>query len=73
MYPLVLLALLLAPLGCFAQDEPGSTSFTDPNTTITFQVSEHANSGMKFGIALPKVLGKDFIGFFVSIPPQVTS
>jgi hypothetical protein len=47
----------------FAQE---SSSFTESKTGITFQVSEHA-SGMKFGIAIPKTPGKDFIGFFVSI------
>jgi len=64
MYSLVLLALLLVPFGGFAQDRPESSSFTDPNTAIMFQVSEHAGSGMKFGLALPKAPGKDFIGFF---------
>jgi hypothetical protein len=65
MYSVVVLTLLLAPTCGFVQG-PEASSFTDPNTNITFQAAEHENSGMKFGIALPKGPGNDFIGFFVS-------
>jgi hypothetical protein len=67
MYSKLFLAALVAPFFASAQD---GSSFTEPNTGITFQVFEHSPA-MKFGIVIPKTPGKDFIGFFVSIFPHM--
>jgi hypothetical protein len=69
MQKVLLLATFLAPFFASAQD---SVSFTEPNTGITFQVAEHA-SGMRFGMALPKTPGKDFIGFFVCFNSRIST
>jgi cellobiose dehydrogenase (acceptor) len=53
-------AALLAPLALAQSSVP----FTDPATGIAFQAFQHA-SGFKFGVALPKDVGGDFIGLLV--------
>jgi hypothetical protein len=56
-----LVAALLSPLAIAQSSQP----FTDPATGIAFQAFSHA-SGFKFGVALPKSVGGDFIGLLVS-------
>jgi Cytochrome domain of cellobiose dehydrogenase len=67
---IALLALLASPsaartTAAAAADKPlVSAPWTDPATGIAFQALQH-ETGFRFGVALPKTPGADFIGVLV--------
>jgi hypothetical protein len=58
--------VLLAAAGFASAQGATSAVFTDPATGISFQAFT-SGSDSKFGVALPKTGGEDFIGFLVRI------
>jgi hypothetical protein len=53
-------------VGTAADSALESTPWTDPASGIAFQALQH-KSGFKFGVALPKTPGADFIGVLVRL------